>query len=58
MSNYERFKKALKEYEEKKFQELQAEVKKMKENIEHFLTLFFESTASKSQTRYSTLNMY
>ncbi len=58
MSNFERFKQALMRKKEEEYAKLMLEVKKMKDNIEHFLNLFFESTASQSQTRYTSLNMY
>lgn len=56
--NFEEFKRVLKRREEENYAKLKAEVKKMKENIEHFLELFFESSTSKSQTRYTGLEMY
>ena len=58
MSNWEKFKQALKKREEEKYEALKAEVKKLRENIEKMLTLFFESTTSKSQTNYSGLGMF
>ena len=58
MLNFERMKKALKKREEENYARLQEEVKKLRDNIEHFFTLFFESTTSETQTRYSTLSLY
>jgi len=55
--DYKEFKMALKRYEEKKFEELKAEIKKMKESIEKMLTLCFESSASQARTNYSGLDM-
>ena len=56
--NFEKFKLALKKREEERYEQLKEEIRKMRDNIEHFLTLFFESTASKAQTNYSNLQMY
>ena len=39
--NFEKFKLALKKREEENYKQLQEEIKKMRDNIEHFLTLFF-----------------
>ena len=58
MINFEKFKQALARKREEEYAKLLMEVKKIKENIEHFLELFFESSTSQSQTRYSGLNMY
>lgn len=56
--NFEEFKLALKRREEERYAKLQEEIKKLRDNIEKFLTLFFESTTSKSQTTYTSLGMY
>ena len=56
--NFEKFKLALKKREEERYEQLQEEIKKMRDNIEHFLKLFFECTTSKAQTNYSNLQMY
>lgn len=58
MKNYERFKKALKDYEEKRYAELKDEVKKVKAFVEKMLTICFESTASQARSNYSGLEMY
>ncbi len=58
MSNWEKFKQALKKREEERYEALQKEVRKMRENIERILTMFFESTTSRSQTNYSGLGMF
>ena len=58
MTSWEKFKQALKKYEEERYEALCAEVRKMRENIEKMLTMFFESTTSKSQTNYSGLNAF
>ncbi len=58
MLNFENFKRALKKREEERFEQLKAEVRKVKATIEKLLTMFFESTACQSQTKYSGLDMY
>ena len=58
MTNFEKFKQALLKKREEEYEKLMAEVKKVKENIEHFFELFFESTSSRAQTRYTNLSMY
>ena len=56
--NFEKFKLALKKREEERYAKLQEEIRKLRDNIEKVLTMFFESTTSKAQTRYSGLGMY
>ena len=56
--NFEKFKLALKKREEERYAKLQDEIRKMRDNIEHFLTLFFESTSGQSQAKYTGLEMY
>ena len=56
--NFEKFKLALKKRDEERYEELKKEVKTTRDKIEHFLTLFFESTSSKAQTSYVNLQMY
>lgn len=56
--NFEKFKQELKRREEERYEQLQEEIRKMRDNIEHFLTLFFECTTSKTQTKYTELGMY
>lgn len=58
MKNYERFKKALQEYEERRYTELKEEVKRVKAFVEKMLTVCFESTASQARSNYSGLDMY
>ena len=58
LNNFQKFKLALKKREEEQYARLQEEIRKMRDNIEHFLTLFFESTAGRSQTNYNGLEMY
>ena len=56
--NFEKFKEALRKRDEERYAQLQEEIRKMRDNIEHFLTLFFECTTSKAQTKYSELGIY
>ena len=56
--NFEKFRLALKRKREENYQKLLEEIRVMKKNIEHFLTLFFESTTGQAQTNYSCLEMY
>lgn len=58
MKNFEKLKLALKKREEENYAKLQEEVRKLRDSIEHFLTVFFESTSSKAQTNYRGLEMY
>ncbi|MBQ7764401.1 hypothetical protein IJ384_03415 [bacterium] len=58
MTNFEKFKQALKKREEENYLALKAEIKKLQANIERFFELFFESTTSKSQTQFNNLSMY
>ena len=55
---FENLKKALKKREEENYARLREEILKLRDNIEHFLEVFFESTASKAQTNYQGLEMY
>jgi hypothetical protein len=56
--NFEEFKLALQKKREENYQKLLEEIRVLKKNIEHFLTLFFESTTSQTQTRYTNLQMH
>ena len=56
--NFEDFKLALKKRDEERYAKLQEEIRRLRDNIEKVLTMFFESTTSKAQTRYSGLGMY
>ena len=58
MTNFERFKQALKKREEESFARLKKEIQEVKAFIEKMLTMFFESTTSQAQTNYSGLQMY
>jgi hypothetical protein len=56
--NFEEFKLLLQRKREENYKKLLEEIKVLKANIEHFLTLFFESTTSKTQTMYTNLQMH
>jgi hypothetical protein len=56
--NFEEFKLALKRRREENYAKLLEEIRKLRKNIEDFLTKFFECTASQAQTRYSGLEMH
>ena len=56
--NFEEFKLALQKKREENYQKLLEEIRVLKKNIEHFLTLFFESSTSQAQTRYTNLQMH
>lgn len=56
--NFEEFKLLLQRKREENYQKLLEEIRVLKKNIEHFLTLFFESTTSQTQTRYTNLQMH
>ena len=58
MYSFERLREVLKKKQEARFRLLKREIRHLKAKIEHGLELFFECTASKSQTRYSGLEMY
>jgi len=58
MYSFERLKEALRKREEERFQALKNEIQHLKDKIERGLEMFFECSASKSQTHYSGLEMY
>lgn len=58
MYSFEKLKAALKRREEERYEALRKEVKTLRQRIEEALEMFFESTASQSQTRYSGLEMH
>ena len=58
MTNYEKFKQALKRRQEESYELLMQEVKKVKETVERLLTLAVESSASQARTNYTGLEMY
>ena len=58
MYSFERVKEALRKSEEEIVQALNNEFQHVKDKIERGLEMFFECSASKSQTHYSGLEMY
>ena len=58
MYSFEKLKAALKRREEERYEALKKEVKTLRQRIEEALEMFFESTASQSQTHYSGLEMH
>ncbi len=58
MYSFEKLKAALKRREEERYEALKKEVKTLRQRIEEALEMFFESTASQAQTRYSGLEMH
>lgn len=57
-TSFERLKAAIKRKEEEQYVKLKEEIIKLRDNIEYYLTLFFESTSSQAKTNYSGLEMY
>ena len=56
--NFEEFKLLLQRKREENYKKLLEEIRELKANIEHFLTLFFESTTSQTQTTSTNLQMH
>lgn len=56
--SFEKLREILKRQEEERFAELKREIRVLRDNIEKFLTKFFESTTSRAQTNYTNLQMY
>lgn len=56
--NFEEFKLLLQRKREENYKKLLEEIRELKAKIEHFLTLFFESTTSQTQTTYTNLQMH
>lgn len=57
MTAFQKFKLALKKAEEKRHEELQQDIKKVRNVVEKILTMAFENTASVSRTKYAGLEM-
>lgn len=55
--NYENFKQALKKVEEKRWEELKADIKSVEDFIENLLTKIFESSASKATSTYAGIDL-
>lgn len=58
MAGFEKFKMALKKAEEERHEELQNDIKKVRNVVEKILTMAMENTASVSRTQYSGLEMF
>ena len=57
-SNFERCKLAIKAFEEKRYEELKKDIKKVEAFIEKLLTMSCESISSKARVDYPGLEMY
>ena len=57
MTSFEKFKMALKNMEEKNYEELQNDVKKVRNVVEKILTMALENTAQISRTTYAGTEM-
>ena len=57
MLNFKKFKEALRKRDEERYLMLQNEIKKMRDNIEKFLTMFLESTSNQARTSYGGLEI-
>ncbi len=57
MASFEKFKMALKNMEEKNYEELQNDVKKVRNVVEKILTMALENTAQISRTTYAGTEM-
>lgn len=58
MAGFEKFKMALKNAEEQKYEELQKDLKKVKGIIEKVLSMAMENTANVARTKYAGLEMF
>lgn len=58
MAGFEKFKMALKKAEDERHEELQNDIKKVRNVVEKILTMAMENTASVSRTQYSGLEMF
>ena len=58
MAGFEKFKMALKNAEDQKYEELQQDLKKVKNVVEKILTMAMENTANVARTRYAGLEMF
>ncbi len=58
MTGFEKFKLALKNAEEKRNEELQNDIKKVRNVVEKILTMAMENTANIARTRYTGLEMF
>ena len=58
MNRFEKFKNALNKVEEQRYQELQNDVKKVRDVVEKVLTMAMESTANVARTQYTGLEQF
>ena len=58
MAGFEKFKMALKNAEDQKYEELQQDLKKVKNVVEKILTMAMENTANVARTKYAGLEMF
>ncbi len=58
MANFEKFKMALRNVEEQKYEELQNDVKKVRNVVEKILKMALENTAQISRTTYAGTEMF
>jgi hypothetical protein len=58
MAGFEKFKNALKKAEEERHEELQQDIRKVRNVIEKVLSMAMENTANVARTRYSGLEMF
>ncbi|MBS4760792.1 MAG: hypothetical protein KHX03_08865 [Clostridium sp.] len=58
MAGFEKFKMALKKAEEQKYEELQKDLKKVRNVVEKILTMAMENTANVARTKYAGLEMF
>ncbi len=58
MTGFEKFKLALKNAEEKRNEELQNDIKKVRNVVDKILTMAMENTANIARTRYTGLEMF
>ncbi len=58
MANFEKFKLALKKVEELKYEELQNDVKKVRNIVEKVLKMALENTAQVTRTTYAGTEMF
>ena len=58
MASFEKFKKELKKVEEQKYEELQNDVKKVRNVVEKILKMALENTAQVTRTSYAGTEMF
>ena len=58
MAGFEKFKNALKKSEEKRYEELKEDIKKVRNVVEKILTMAMENTANSARASYAGLDMF